>query len=233
MKLTTTFVALALGLFSSASAGVVPRDADGNLVLPRQLAPAAGSIISSCNRPGVIALTFDDGPGPDMSRLVDTLNAAGAKATFFVTGTLYGCIYDRASYVKKAFDAGHQIASHTWSHPNMGSYSTDQIRVEMKRLEQALVNIIGVRPTYMRCPYLATGGNVQNYMRSDNYRIIQTDVDTQDWNNLSAQASFQRLQQAGASGNGHIPLMHETVSTTPSQLAPLVINWAKQNNLRM
>lgn len=230
MKLSVAFVSLAMSL--GAFVAATPVDPH-NIIIPRDLQPAAGSIISSCNRPGVIALTFDDGPGADMGSLIDTLDAAGAKATFFVTGTLYGCIYNRANFVKKAYDNGHQIASHTWSHPNMGSYSSQQIQTEMKRLEQALVNIIGVRPTYMRCPYLATGGQVQSYMRGDNYRIIQTDVDTQDWNNISAQQSFQRLQQAGASGNGHIPLMHETVSSTPRQLAPLVINWAKQNNLRM
>ncbi|RPA71581.1 glycoside hydrolase/deacetylase [Ascobolus immersus RN42] len=232
MKLTATFVAAAVALTGFVAAEAEPVNPH-NIILPRALQPAAGSVISTCNRPGVIALTFDDGPGANMDALINTLNQAGAKATFFVTGTLYGCIYNRASSVKKAFDAGHQIASHTWSHPDLGGKSSNEIQTEMKRLEQAIVNIIGVRPTYMRAPYLSTGGQVQNYMRSDNYRIIQTDVDSQDWNNISAQSSFQRIQQAGASGNGHIVLMHETVSTTPGQLAPLVINWAKQNNLKM
>ena len=48
------------------------------------------------------------------SVLVDKLNAAGAKGTFFLTGTLYGCIYNQARAVKHAYEAGHQIASHTW-----------------------------------------------------------------------------------------------------------------------
>lgn len=193
----------------------------------------AGTIITQCRNPGQVALTFDDGPGTNMGSLVDTLNAAGAKATFFVTGTLYGCIYNRASFVKKAYDAGHQIGSHTWSHPDLGGLSNQAVTEQMTRLEGALVNIIGVRPTYMRAPYLSTGGQVVSVMQSRNYRIVQATVDTQDWNNISAQQSFQRVQQAGASGNGKIILMHETVASTPGQLAPLVINWAKQNNLKM
>lgn len=219
MKLTSTLLLLASCLSGLSSA---------------QLNPPAGTIITRCNRPGVIALTFDDGPGPNMNTLINTLNSAGAKATFFVTGTLYGCIHNRAAWVKQAYDSGHQIASHTWSHPNLSGYSSQQITTEMQRLEGALNRILGgVKPTYMRPPYLATGGNVQSTLGGLGYRIITCDVDTQDWNNLSAQQSFQRLQQSGAGGNGHIPLMHETVASTPSQLAPLVINWAKQNNLKM
>ncbi|KAF8453384.1 hypothetical protein BDZ91DRAFT_773538 [Kalaharituber pfeilii] len=152
---------------------------------------------------GVIALTFDDGPGPDMLNL----------ATFFVTGTLYGCIYDRASF-------------HTWSHQNLAN-------LEVTKLEGALANIVGKKPTYMQPPYLATSSNMQSVLGNLGYRIINCDIDSKDWNGLLAQASFQRIASTGASGNGHIPLMHEAVASTPSQPAPMVINWAKQNNLRM
>ena len=47
----------------------------------------------------------------------------------------------------------------------------------MTRLEQALVNIIGVKPTYMRPPYLETGGSVLSTMRTLGYKVITDDVD--------------------------------------------------------
>lgn len=68
----------------------------------------------------------------DTSSLIDKLDAAGAKGTFFFTGTLYGnsfcppttaihrtdrmsgCIYNQKTAVKKAYDNGHQVSSHTW-----------------------------------------------------------------------------------------------------------------------
>lgn len=62
----------------------------------------------------MLALAYDDGPYQYTSELVDILDAAGAKATFFFTGTLYGCIYNQASAVQKAYNSGHQVASHTW-----------------------------------------------------------------------------------------------------------------------
>lgn len=80
-------------------------------------APEAGVVITQCSKPGVIALAYDDGPSTLTSELVDILDEAGAKGTFFWTGTLYGCIYDQADAVKKAYESGHQIASHTWYVP--------------------------------------------------------------------------------------------------------------------
>jgi peptidoglycan/xylan/chitin deacetylase (PgdA/CDA1 family) len=216
----------------------------------KRAGPSAGQVITKCSRSGVLALAFDDGPWQYTSTLVNTLNAAGAKATFFVTGTLYGkhcmtspyirvlthigCIHNQATAVKNAYNSGHQIASHSWSHPsNFGSMSTAQLTTEMQKLEGALNKIIGKKPTYMRPPYLATGGNVLNTMRSLGYRVITDDIDAGDWNGLSAQQSEQRFQQAGAGGNGHIPLMHETYASTVNTLVPWLINWARQNNLKL
>ncbi len=83
--------------------------------------PLPGVVITQCSKPGTLALAYDDGPYIYTSDLVDILDAAGAKATFFWTGVLYGCIYNQAAAVKKAFASGHQIASHTWWAPPLGT----------------------------------------------------------------------------------------------------------------
>ena len=77
-------------------------------------APNPGVVISKCISPGMLALAYDDGPYQYTSTLVDILDQAGAKGTFFWTGTLYGCIYGQSAAVEKAHKSGHQIASHTW-----------------------------------------------------------------------------------------------------------------------
>ncbi|CRK10172.1 hypothetical protein BN1723_017186, partial [Verticillium longisporum] len=148
---------LSLALASAPLAAALPVESPLEL-LRRE--PPAGVVMSQCSRPGVLALAYDDGPYQYTSELVDLLDAAGAKATFFWTGTLYGCIYDHAPAVQKAFASGHQVASHTWTHPNtFGSMTPEQLTGEMDRLDDALVNILGVKPQYMRPPYLMTGGN--------------------------------------------------------------------------
>ncbi|KAK4642576.1 hypothetical protein QC761_510100 [Podospora bellae-mahoneyi] len=192
-----------------------------------------GVVISQCSQPNMLALAYDDGPYTYTSQLVDILDRGGAKATFFWCGTLYGCIYRQEAAVKKAFASGHQVASHSWSHNRMGSMNANQIRTEMTRVEDALVNMVGVKPAYMRPPYLDTGGQFLNTMKTMNYKVITNDIDSGDWNNVSPQQSQQRFQQAGARGNGHIPLMHEVYPGTVNTLTPWLINWANQNNLKL
>ncbi|KAI5863852.1 carbohydrate esterase family 4 protein [Durotheca rogersii] len=219
-------VALALAL--SASAKPVPSPID---VIKRD--HVAGIVINKCAKPGVLTLAYDDGPYQYTSSLVDTLNNAGVKGTFFLTGTLYGCIYNQRAAVKKAYDSGHQIASHTWTHPHVGSLGAAQIRSEMERVEQAFVNIFGRKPQYVRPPYLETGGQFLGVMRELNYTVVTNDVDAGDWNNQSPQQSQQRFQQAGAAGDGHIPLMHETYQGTVTTLTSWLIAWARSNNLQI
>lgn len=115
----------------------------------------------------------------------------------------------------------------------MGSMSASQITTEMTKVEQALVNLIGKKPAYMRPPYLETGGQFLPTLKGLGYKVITDDVDAEDWNNKTPAQSEQKFSSAGASGNGHIPLMHETYSGTVNTLTPWLINWAKTNNLKL
>lgn len=59
-------------------------------------APTPGTVYTRCSTPNTLALAYDDGPYQYTQSIVNKLNAAGAKGTFFVTGTLYGmCICAR------------------------------------------------------------------------------------------------------------------------------------------
>lgn len=115
----------------------------------------------------------------------------------------------------------------------MGSMGAAQIQSEMEKVEQAMVNIFGKKPQYVRPPYLETGGQFLSVMKQMNYAVITNDVDAGDWNNQSPEQSESKFQQAGASGNGHIPLMHETYQGTVTTLTNWLINWAKTNNLKI
>ncbi|OIW32955.1 carbohydrate esterase family 4 protein [Coniochaeta ligniaria NRRL 30616] len=224
--LSSTIAALLL----AASTSAYPVENPIQLI---QRAPSPGVVITKCSQPGVLALAYDDGPYQYTSALVDILDKAGAKGTFFWTGTLYGCIYNQKAAVQKAYASGHQIASHTWTHSHMGSMSASQITTEMTKVEQALVNLIGKKPAYMRPPYLETGGQFLPTLKGLGYNVITDDVDAEDWNNKTPAQSEQKFSSAGAGGNGHIPLMHETYTGTVNTLTPWLINWAKTNNLKL
>src|SRR5256885_3206263 len=68
-----------------------------------------------------IALTFDDGPNATLTpKLLDLLAARHLKATFFVVGQNAA---DHPEILKRAVREGHEIANHSWSHPNLGKMS--------------------------------------------------------------------------------------------------------------
>ena len=115
MKKRIRFISLLLAVFCLISLFSVigiagQREADDENIMaaePLQPSPKA-------NNDKLIALTFDDGPGKDTKRLLDGLRKLGAHCTFFVVGQ-YANIYP--STIKQCYEDGHQIASHSYTHP--------------------------------------------------------------------------------------------------------------------
>ena len=102
-----------------------------------------------------IALTFDDGPSATLTpKLLDLLAAHQMKATFFVVGQNAA---DNPAILKRALREGHEIANHSWSHPNLGKMSDDGVRRELQKTDDAIFAAIGKRPTFLRPPSTATG----------------------------------------------------------------------------
>lgn len=119
-------------------------------------APWAPSAVYDCSVKGDIALTFDDGPYYYTSTLLDKLDSVGFKATFFLNGDNYGRGYINdpstqwPALIKRMYNSGHQVASHTWDHANLNTLSAAQQKDEMYWNEIAINDILGVFPTYMR-----------------------------------------------------------------------------------
>src|SRR5215471_21580396 len=70
-----------------------------------------------------IAMTFDDGPSATLTpKLLDILAAHHIKATFFVLGEM---VAEHPEILARAAREGHEIASHSWSHPNLAKMSQE------------------------------------------------------------------------------------------------------------
>lgn len=151
--------------------------------------PYGGAGIFGCKVPKTVALTYDDGPNVFTEGLLDLLDAYQAKATFFISGanSAKGMIDDPlnpwAKIIHRIYEAGHQIASHTWTHQNLDKISPDQRRNQIVYNEMALNNILGFFPTYMRPPYsdCSVGSGCQDDMDIFGYHIVYFDVDTDDY----------------------------------------------------
>ncbi|KAK0194076.1 carbohydrate esterase family 4 protein [Armillaria mellea] len=208
--LASVFITLTLTAFATAA----PQK--------RQLA----QVISSCTQPNTVALTFDDGPWQYAQVVSDALTSKGVKGTFFYNGNNYECIYDQAEIdrVKYVYNAGHQVASHTWSHADLTTLTWDQIHDEMWRVEQALQRIVGVVPAFMRPPY----GNYNDLVLQASYirgqKVVLWDFDSGD----SVGASVQDSESTYDSTISQHPstllaLNHETYETTAYDVLPYAI----------
>jgi hypothetical protein len=153
------------------------------------------------------------GPYIYLRSISDQFSAAGAKATFFMNGNNWDCIYDadRISDVKYAYAAGHMIGSHTWSHADLTALSTAQIQDAMFRMEEAFSRIIGIRPAFMRPPYGDFNSNIQSIAAARGQSLALWDWDTGDADgNTTAQSEALYNDVANAKVQNALILEHET-----------------------
>ena len=104
----------------------------------------------------MFALTFDDGPGPSTSALLDVLRDAGVRATFF----LLGRNVDEAPWcgdpararglAERAAREGHVLGNHTYSHLRPDRWR--EFAPDVRRGE-AVVRSLRKGPIPFRLPY--------------------------------------------------------------------------------
>lgn len=170
----------------------------------------------------VIALTFDDGPGPHTAHLLDILDQYGAKATFFLIGSK---VSGQASVVRSIQARGHQLGNHSWSHPELPKLSVDQIAGEIDRTNEAIRQATGVKPSILRPPYGAVNGVVLEQIRARGMSSILWSVDTRDWADRNSQIVCSRAV-AGAHP-GAVILMHD-IHQTSVNAVPCILSSLKQ-----
>lgn len=194
-------------------------------------------IIHKACRPGMFALTFDDGVSVLTSSLLSYLESVNVKATFFINGnnwkeTYFNAnttiqqakinIYEGQQIVKDAIIQGHQICSHGWSHTDHLTVNEYNITYEMTRLNYAFSQIINKIPTCFRPPYGDYDGNSLQVLQGMGYSIIAYNVDPVDWDaksysdNVQAQISamtYEIINQTATKG-GFISQNHDVAPTT-------------------
>ena len=183
-------------------------------------APAAPPAANSGGK--VIALTFDDGPGPYTAQLLDILDQHGAKATFFLIGSKVSA---QADVLRRMHSRGHQLGNHSWSHPELPKLPVGQIAGEIDRTNDAIKQATGVTPTVMRPPYGAVNSAVLEQLRLRGMSSILWSVDTRDWADRNSDIVCSRAV-AGAHP-GAIILMHDIHQTSVGAV-PCILSALKQ-----
>jgi peptidoglycan-N-acetylglucosamine deacetylase len=100
-----------------------------------------------------IALTFDDGPDPEVTpRILSALSDHGAKATFFMCGLAA----ERHPDIVRAVAAeGHAIGGHTWHHLAVRDFSDEDWQDQIDRTHDLIASLTRRRVRLFRPPYMS------------------------------------------------------------------------------
>lgn len=163
-----------------------------------------------CDEAKCIALTFDAGPGKDTPQLLDTLKAKKVHATFFLLGKNH--VLKHPDVVRRIADEGHEVANHTWSHRRLDELSTDEIRDELSRTQDAIAEITGRKPTLMRPPQGRINDDVTEVSRELGLAQVLWSATAKDYSTTDSELIKSRiLDQAGRDG---IILLHDIYDGT-------------------
>jgi len=173
-------------------------------------------------------LSFDDGPAPYSPKVIKYLSDKELTATFFAVGSR---IMERPNILQAEYMQGHHIAVHTWSHAvPLTALSNEQVVAELGWARQAIKEVTGVTPIYMRPPW----GDIDNRVRAISLAmgmrpIIWTrnpqtgeQFDTNDWKvpgglvtGADSNQQFQYiLSNATQLNTGFIVLQHDLYEQT-------------------
>ena len=168
-------------------------------------------------RKPMVALTFDDGPGPYTNRLLNCLQKNNAKATFFMVGSNVGS-YKRT--VRRMAYLGCELGNHSYDHAYFTGLSDSSISSQISRTSSAIKSASGQKPTVCRLPY---GDGAQNSRVLSNLGLpsIYWSIDTRDWANTgNPQHTVNEVLNNVKSGD--IILMHDIHYSTVSAAETII-----------
>lgn len=186
----------------------------------------------------VIYLTFDDGPGPDTKRLLNTLDKYGAKATFFVTDSGYPQI------LEQIVNRGHSIGIHTATHNYQEIYADAQSYFsDLYKMQQVIYDATGKKTTLLRFP----GGSSNTVSRHTCEGLMTTLVEAVqdagfqffDWNVDSDDAGqakktetvLENVKEGVARQPVSLVLQHDVHSYSVDAVEDILI-WGLNNGYR-
>ncbi|RYI99990.1 MAG: hypothetical protein EON52_24635, partial [Actinomycetales bacterium] len=158
---------------------------------------------------GHVVLTFDDGPTAWTAKILDVLDRHQVKGTFFVIGSK---VAERPDLVRRMRDEGHEVGVHSFTHVNLANVSGWRLRVELDQTQLAIAAATGRTTDLLRPPFSSkaasvSGSDWRSLTRTRGYRVVYTDLDTEDWR----RPGVEKIVAAGlpVDGRGAVVMLHD------------------------
>ncbi len=153
----------------------------------------------------------------DIYEMLSILKNEDVKATFFVVGD-WCEKYPEA--LRAIYEAGHEIGSHSDSHPDMTKLSKEDIIEELRGCAEKIEGVTGEKTVLFRAPSGAYNNLLIETASEMGYYTIQWDVDSLDWKGLSGAEIYGRIMSKIT--NGSITLFHSGAKNTAGILGKII-----------
>ena len=153
----------------------------------------------------------------DIDLILQTLEKHQIKVTFFMVGDWIEKNEDAA---KKIYNAGHELANHSYNPPHVNNLSYDQNVEQIKKCSELIQKITGNPSTLYRGPYGEYNDTVLQAAKDNKHITIQWSIDSLDYNSLTGEQMWERIEPKLE--NGSIILMHNGTENTATSLDVLI-----------
>ncbi len=165
-----------------------------------------------------LAISFDCAWGVDYTdKLLEIMEKEKVKCTFF---TVEFWAKAHPDYLKKIADSGHEIGTHSATHPYMSKLDKTAIKKELVSSVNAIEAVTNTKVEVFRPPYGDYNDNLIDTATELGLYTIQWDVDSLDWKNLSATEIKTRV--VSKAQNGSIVLFHNQGLHTAEALPEII-----------
>ena len=155
----------------------------------------------------------------DIDKILEVLKQNNTKITFFMVGDW---IDKFPEAVKKIYEAGHEIASHSNTHPHSNNLTYEENIEEIEKSNDKIERITGQRTKIYRAPYGEYNNTVIKAAQDKGYYTIQWSLDTLDYTGLTGDEMWNRIQDKLKAGD--IILSHNGTKHTQDSLDMLIKN---------
>ncbi|MBA3829105.1 MAG: glycosyltransferase [Taibaiella sp.] len=218
-----------LDVLSTPKAGHIKTELDSTELLISEETyvsmPSSFVVKKYGKKDGKMVLSFDDGPDPKYTReILAILEHEHVPAVFFMIGI-------NAEYniplVKRVYNEGFEIGSHTFTHPNMAEVSTGRARLELSATRLLLECITGHSTILFRAPFNADSEpeTMQELIpvalsKQYNYLTVGENIDPSDWEpDINADSIYNRVVRTY--DRGSIILLHDAGGNREATVAAL------------
>lgn len=153
----------------------------------------------------------------DIPQILNTLEQAQVKATFFLVGSF---VRKHPAAVKAIFQAGHEIGNHSDTHADFATLTAQKIQTEVQDCNDEIEALIGMRPTLVRCPSGSYNDLAIKTIRQMGCDPIQWSLDSLDWKGTTVEEMEARILPKLTYGD--ILLFHNDTDYTAKALPTLI-----------